>query len=173
MMAASDLTAARLRELLLYDPLTGVFTRRVAVGGRNGKKFKAGTVAGCLAADGYRLIRIDGVLHKAHRLAWLYVQGAWPETGLDHRFRSRDDNRIGELREGGQSFNTQNLRAAHKGNTSGYLGVSWNAASGKWMAQIKIPGRKNNLYLGLFDDPAVAHEAYLTAKREHHAACTI
>lgn len=73
MMATADLTAARLRELLNYDELTGNFTWR-----HPGKKRRLDRPAGCVKALGYIVIRVDGVLLRAHRLAWLYVHGKWP-----------------------------------------------------------------------------------------------
>jgi AP2 domain len=48
-----------------------------------------------------------------------------------------------------------------KGNTSGYLGVSWHRPAGKWGAYIRRDGRRQ--YLGLFDTAEAAHSAYVQA----------
>ena len=46
-------------------------------------------------------------------------------------------------------------------NTSGYTGVSWDKAAGRWSA--RIGAQKTYHCLGLFDSPEVAHEAYQAA----------
>jgi hypothetical protein len=56
----SDLTAARLRELLGYDPATGVFTWR--------------------CSRGYRHIEVGGKRYLASRLAWLFRSAATRAT---------------------------------------------------------------------------------------------
>jgi hypothetical protein len=93
------LTQARLRELLQYDPVTGVFRWRA---GRY-----IGRVAGC-SADGnhnrYARIRVDGRMYYAHRLSWLYVHGTWPAV-IDHADqtaraeRNRQPARVQQKRE--------------------------------------------------------------------------
>lgn len=88
-----NLTAERVREILDYDPLTGVF--RWAI--RTSPAAAAGDVAGSLYA-GYRRIRIAGRAYLAHRLAWLHVHGEWPAGEVDHRNGNPGDNRIGNLR---------------------------------------------------------------------------
>src|SRR5690606_5927947 len=101
LMAAHDLTAARLRELLHYDPETGIFIwlpkpQSAFSKSRHHKAAYtryAGKVAGSLKKRGYCYIKIDGVMYGAHRLAWLYVHGCWPLNQIDHMNRQRADNR--------------------------------------------------------------------------------
>jgi hypothetical protein len=50
------------------------------------------------------------VIYYAHRLAWLWWFGEWPEGGLDHINRIRNDNRIDNLREATRSENQRNRR---------------------------------------------------------------
>lgn len=50
-----------------------------------------------------------------------------------------------------------NRRMFHN-NKSGYKGVSWHKGVKKWVAQIRIGGKK--LHLGYFDTPELAHESY-------------
>ena len=71
------LTSSRLRELLHYDPLTGLFTRLVSRSGRSAKK---GVTAGWLHCRGYIHISVDSKDYKAHRLAFLYMEGVLPRT---------------------------------------------------------------------------------------------
>src|SRR5690606_34614864 len=88
------LTQQRLKELLYYDPETGIFTRLV---GRSGPRARAGDVAGSDNGKGYIRIYVDGRPYKAHRLAWFYMHGEWPEE-IDHRNGERADNRLSNLR---------------------------------------------------------------------------
>jgi len=100
-------TAARLREVLDYNPETGIFTNRI----RRGSKGAAGAEAGTLTPTGYRNIVIDGRLYPAHRLAWLYVHGTMPKWTIDHINHRRDDNRIANLRDVPHRENCQNREA--------------------------------------------------------------
>lgn len=145
------LTQARLKELLNYDPQTGVFVWVSS----NLSGTKKGDTAGAVD-HGYRTIQVDGKLIKAHRLAWLYVYGVFPKGKLDHRNRIRSDNRIDNLRE---ATHAENMRNAGKraNNTSGYKGVS-RRENGRWVAQCSFSNKK--IHIGVFDSPQEAHEAY-------------
>lgn len=59
-MATANLTAQRARELLNYDPETGIFTWKVNVG-RWGR-IKAGTETGSPDVHGHLRIQVDGTL---------------------------------------------------------------------------------------------------------------
>lgn len=155
------LTAERLRELLHYAPETGAFTRVASRGGRA----MAGNIAGSIDRQGYRRITIDRREYKAHRLAWLYVTGAWPENYIDHRNGVRDDNRFANLREATSGENHQNI-TRRSDNTSGFIGVTWHRQNMKWMAQIRVDGRYH--YLGCFNTYEEANAAYLKAKADLH-----
>lgn len=165
-MAKADLTAQRLRELLHYDPDTGVFTRAVSQKGRNGR---AGCVAGGKTDSGYIRIGIHNRLHMAHRLAWLYVFGAWPAGVVDHIDGDKTNNRIENLRDVSTSVNMQNQRTAQAKNASGFLGVTRHG--NRFEASIKLNGV--NHYIGSYATPETAHEAYVSVKREIHDGCTI
>lgn len=160
------LTQARLRELLHYDPETGVFTRLVA---RKGPKAWVGCVAGSPDRKGYTSIVIDQERHAAHRLAWFYVHGSWPDGQIDHINGVKDDNRLANLRVVSNQVNGQNSRVARSSNRVGLLGVTpWKK---RFRASIYINGR--SVYLGLFAEPEQAHAAYVEAKRQIHPGCTI
>lgn len=161
-------TSDRLRSMLLYCPESGHFTWLNP--GRANPRL-VGARAGGVNSEGYWKISVGGKNYLAHRLVFLFVLGRWPVGVLDHINGDRTDNRFLNLRESSDALNAQNRRKARTGNTSGYLGVSWNSRRGQWVAQIQVDGKKKGL--GYFDDPAVAHSVYLTAKRATHAACTI
>lgn len=157
------LTQERLKELLVYDEVTGHFTWRV---NRN-TRTKAGDKAGSTDKHGYIIIGVDHKYYKAHRLAWLYVHGEWPNGAIDHKFHAVADNRISELRDGTMAQNKGNLIKARSDNkTSGLLGVSWHKRAKKWTSYITRNGVSH--FVGYFDDPQEAHQAYLSAKRKLH-----
>lgn len=159
----TGITQARLKELLHYDPHTGLLTW--AAGPRLGKG------AGCRQKVGYLVVRLDGVLHYAHRLAYLYVTGETPHL-IDHVNGDRSDNRAANLRAATSEINNQNRRlptARTKYDLP--LGVSYDKRRLRYVAQIRISGK--NTSLGQFACPEDAHQAYLKAKRELHAGCTI
>lgn len=147
--------STRLRELLNYDPATGVFTRRLGVRG-----FAAGSTVGSPHSAGYIYCSVAGYRCFAHRLAWCYMYGDWPEGELDHINGVRNDNRIDNLRLATRSENMLNRHRPRKGNKSGYIGVS--SHKDRWRADLTVDGAQQ--YLGLFDTPEEAHAAYVAAK---------
>lgn len=158
----ATITADRLRELLRYDPETGVFTW---LADRTGD-VKAGSSAGSISGStGYRLIMLDGRNYREHRLAWLFVHGEWPVSSLDHINRVRGDNRIANLRSATPAQNLANSKR-RSDNTSGLKGVS--PKRGKWQARIKIDG--HHYCLGSFVRPEEAHAAYMAAARKHYGS---
>lgn len=99
------LTQARLRELLQYNPETGIFTWLQ----RRAGKAQKGSIAGRYHPSGHRIIRVDVTSYYAHRLAWIYVHGHIPDgLVIDHINNVRDDNRICNLRPVTQKVNIQN-----------------------------------------------------------------
>jgi len=163
----NELTAQRLRELLHYDPETGLFTRLVVTC----NKVKIGDVAGTLQGSGHIGIRVLGKIRQAHRLAWLYMTGEWPTGEVDHIDGVPTNNRWANLRDVTRPINMQNRRRAYANNKSGFLGVDYRPNLGKWAAQIGVNGAK--IYLGLFDSPESAHDAYVSAKRKYHEGNTL
>ena len=155
-----------LLRVLRYEALTGKFFWLVACG-RN----KAGDEAGGLDADGYWRLKIFGTHYRRARLAWFYCHKVWPSGEADHRYGERLDDRIAELRDISHQGNCENLRKPMPKNKSGFLGVSWHAASGMWQVSIKTQGRSINL--GKCVDPAVGGAMYVAAKRTLHAGGTL
>lgn len=150
------LTAERLRELLEYNPLTGVFCWRVSRGTK-----RAGSAAGSLR-DGYWIIRCDRKNYGAHRLAWLWIHGEWPEGEIDHRDLVRSNNVLTNLREASHSLNNANRRL--RPQNAGMKGITCRK-SGKWVAQIAVNGVK--MGLGTYLTAEEAHAAYRQAAIAH------
>jgi hypothetical protein len=151
---------ARLKDLLEFDRATGGFRWRVT----NSNRAKAGSSAGCIRSDGYVTIRLDGVKHLAHRLAWLYECGFIPTGMLDHINGDRSDNRIENLREASNSLNQQNRKMSSR-NTTGVVGVT-KRKYGRWRASITVG--KKFISLGSFATKEEAEAAYLNAKKKYH-----
>ncbi len=154
----SELTAERLRELLSYDPATGVFTRVKTTCSR----LKPGCEAGTVSVYGYVRIQVDGRIYPAHHLAWLYVHGEWPVGIIDHANGERSDNSLANLRPATISQNKANSRL-RQDNQSGFKGA-YRASNGRWRAQIRCHGRLRSL--GRFATAEQAHAAYVKAAAE-------
>ena len=159
------LTQAKLKEVLDYDAETGRFTRISFSGNYAGGSATLGPVISKPDERGYLRIRVGGKKYRAHRLAWLFVYGAFPRQGIDHINGDKLDNRIGNLREANQSENSQN-RVARRGTEVGVLGVSVYRKTGKFHAQIRALGK--NMHIGYYDTVEDAHAAYCRAKQTLH-----
>jgi HNH endonuclease/AP2 domain len=144
------ITLERLREVLEYNPESGVWVWKVA----NSRRAPAGKIAGSLDNNGYVVIRIDRAIYKAHRLAWLYMIGSWPRSTIDHINLEPADNRWVNLREATHSQNNANTRRC---GASGIKGVY--PHRGRWRVNFR------NKYVGIFDTQEQAREAYLSAAR--------
>ena len=157
------ITADRLRELLHYDPNTGLFTWKVSPS----HSVEVGTFAGSCYRKGYIKIQIGRRRYSAHRLAFLYMKGEWPTDHVDHRDRNTSNNRWSNLRD---ATNAQNIlnRGRQTNNTSGRAGVHWAANMGKWQARVALNGTRVNL--GYFDKIEDAIAARLAAERSEYGA---
>ncbi len=147
-----ELIQARLKELLRYEPRTGLFTWLV----RRSQKALVGQQAGRVnMTTGYVEIQIDGRRYKAHRLAWLYVYGYFPDHQIDHIKENKTDNRIKMLRVATRSQNKMNVGITNA-NNSGIKGVYRHG--NRWIAQAQIDGKKYRL--GSYKDKHEAGRIY-------------
>lgn len=161
------LTQERLKQLLHYDPLTGIFTRLV----RTCNKVRVGAIAGVDSQHGYCRIYVDAIPYMAHRLAWLYMTGSFPVDQVDHINHDGHDNKWENLREATNKTNSHNRNPLKWFNATGFFGVTRYGKSGKFKAAIMIDGKCK--HLGVYSDPAEAHLAYLKAKRCLHEGNTL
>jgi hypothetical protein len=155
------LTAEELRERLDYDPETGVFTWRMS----NNFSYKIGDVAGSRSDKGYVRVVVLGHVYRAHRLAWLHVNGVWPQNQIDHINGIRDDNRIENLREATNAENQRNSKK--RANTGCTLKGVYND-NGRFYARIWV--QKKSVYLGCYDTEEEAHAAYKAAAEKEFGA---
>jgi len=161
------ITQEQLRQLVDYDPATGVFTwkaRPWLIGRATAWNTRfAGKVAGNVnKALGYVMIDICGAPRYAHRLAFIYMTGSVPEM-IDHANGSRSDNAWSNLRACTQSQNMYNA-ALRTDNTTGVKGVVLHKKrlhqNRPYQAKL---ARKS---LGDFATAEAAHEAYMRHARE-------
>jgi len=155
-------TQAELKAQYSYDSDTGQFTAlRDELDGR----WKAGRIAG--TTSGRNQIRLNGQMRRAHRLAWLYVYGEWPDQKyqIDHINGDPSDNRICNLRKATPAQNQANSRRP-KNNTTGFKGVTFDKKSGVYRAKIMV--NYKTVHLGGFSTAEKAHEAYVKAANEFY-----
>jgi hypothetical protein len=150
------ITKKELKKIMKYNQDTGYLTH---IFERGGKGARIGDIAGYLNSQGYVVVNICGKIYRAHRLAFLYVAGYFPEHDIDHINGVRHDNRWCNLRHVTRSCNLQNMAISSK-NTSGFPGVT--SHGGKWRAQFSVDGV--NRHLGVYDLKLDAALARLTAE---------
>lgn len=161
------LTHERLKQLVSYNPETGLFTRLIATS----RSTKVGEQIGTIHRSGYIYAMLDYETFSAHRLAWFYVHGKMPKYDIDHINGNKTDNRISNLRDVKMQVNMQNERKPRKTNTSGYLGAYFRKERNKWVALLTVDGKQKRF--GSFNTPEEAHQEYLRVKRFYHEGRTI
>jgi len=155
------LTQQELKELLHYDPTTGVFTWKTSFANH----IREGRTAGSLRQTGYIAVKIFGHEYGAHRLAWVYTYGDWPENQIDHIDGVRHNNRIVNLRQATHTQNAHNSKK-RRGVKCGLKGAF--PYRGKFRAKICVKGK--NIYLGDYNTEEEAHAAYMAAAKEEFGA---
>jgi hypothetical protein len=158
------ITQARLKELLHYDPETGVFTWLV-----NRGPAKRGAVAGT-PSRGYLVIRVDGPLYFAHVLAWLYVTGELPAAFVDHRNEVKSDNSWDNLRAATKQQNAQNISRPNRNSSSGHRGVYLDKRRSRWFANVTDPVTRRGKFVGSFATREEAVAARVRASVEVYGA---
>lgn len=148
------LTQDDLKHRLHYDPSTGVF-KWISARGR--RVDQIGQVAGNLSPHGYIRITVNRRSYFAHRLVWLYMTGEHPSEFVDHINMDKTDNRWCNLRAATKSENGANSKAR---GASGLKGAYWSKQINRWYSRI---GKR---YIGTFDTPEQAHEAYVAAAKD-------
>jgi len=116
----------------------------------------AGKIAGTVNNNGYVRINNFGKLYQAHRLAFLYMEGTYPDEQVDHIDHNRGNNKWSNLRPATHSENSRNLSLSSR-NTSNIIGVYWYKGYQKWRAAIKINGKFK--HIGYFSKKTDATKA--------------
>lgn len=134
-MTAQRISQKRLKELFNYNPDTGVFVWKQRRAGNATK----GSVAGSTDKRGYIRMCIDYKYSTAHRLAWLYMTGSFPENEIDHIDQDKGNNSFSNLREVTRQENAKNIPMS-KNNNSGTTGVHWYL--NRWVVTIYVKGKR-------------------------------
>jgi hypothetical protein len=150
----NKLTYERLHKLIYYDPLLGHFYWT-----SKAKNKKKGKRAESRSGINYRYITIDKINYPAHRLAWFYMEGYFPECDIDHINRYKYDNRWKNLRHVSRSCNVRNSKINIR-NSSGVTGVT--KSGNGWCAS--IGWRNKRIPLGYYKDFTFAVIARLEAE---------
>lgn len=176
-----------LLSLLKYDKDNGIFTWKH----RNALMFShcgnpervcnswntqnANKIAGCITkttTNKYILIKIslngNNKKYLAHRLAWLYIYGDFPNGDIDHVDGNGLNNCIYNLRIVDSAINHQNQKLICT-NTSGFCGVYFHEKTSKWYVQIVVNG-KTICGGGMFNnkDDAISYRKLLNIKHGFH-----
>jgi hypothetical protein len=160
MATKPNITHEQVLKALDYDPETGIFFWKVSRCG-----VRKGSVAGCKNKEGYWKIGIGGTVVLAHRLAFFYMTGAWPDKDIDHKNCDKLDNRWNNIREATRAQNVCNT-GLKANNTSGYKGVIWSAVHNKYVARITV--KKIRKTIGYFSNIEDAAQAYKNASTMLH-----
>ncbi len=156
------LTSDELKKHVCYEPTTGAFTRVASISNR----VRIGEIAGSRAEGEYKKIRINGKRYFAHRLAWLYIYGSFPEGVVDHINGVGSDNRIENLRVASAKQNAWN-QCKKSNNTTGFKNVFWRPAKQKYEASFRS-ANGNRVIVGFFDTKEEAHSAYVNRAMADH-----
>lgn len=148
-------TQAQLKELFDYSVITGLLYEKTR---RHHKCSDVGEpVKDSLDSYGYRQVVIDGKRYRQQRLIWKWVTGQEPNGEVDHKDGDILNNSWHNLREASSLKNSAN-RGLKSTNTSGYKGVNWHKAHGKWEASITKAGKR--YHLGRYSTAEQASDTY-------------
>jgi hypothetical protein len=108
------------RKKYKYDEKTGNFYW--AIKPKNGNK-SIGDLAGSIDSNGYLTLRVFNKIIKAHRLAWAFCYGNFPNKVIDHINHIKTDNRIHNLRDVSNAENLHNPRGSQINNKLNLLNI--------------------------------------------------
>ncbi len=161
-MKPDELLLVEVKRIFSYDKDTGKFTRIVAKQGT-----RIGDVAGSLSQRGYVSLKINYKTYRAHRIAWLYHCGKFPDGDIDHINHNKSDNRICNLRDV-PSLDNQKNKPILARNKSDVTGVSWSEDRQKWVAFININSKTKNLGRFKNKDDAIKARRDAEIKYKYH-----
>lgn len=124
-------------------------------------KFNIGDRAGSVEKQGYLTIKINGVIWKAHRLAYQWYHGDLEQSDIiDHWDGNKLNNKISNLRPCDNRSNTLRSKTK-KNNTSGVPGVYWHKPNCKWSGEYRDKTTGKSKYIGYYTNK---YHAYHVAR---------
>jgi hypothetical protein len=157
-------TYERVREVLDYNPETGILTWRARPAVQSWNPRFVGTKSGTRrTGDNYIYLNIDGERYYAHVIIGIWMTGECLER--DHKDGDPSNNRWSNLRAATNALNRRNTKR-RKDNTSGFKGVRRSRSGHDWQASITV--NKKEIYLGQRSTPEAAHELYRKASLKYH-----
>lgn len=162
---AETVSQAELKEMYFYDPIVGVFIRKVK--SYQSRHAQIGDFCHNREANGYIRLSFGGKMKMwAHRAAWLYVYGELSDKDkVDHKNGNPWDNSISNLRLCTHAENLLNSKI-RKDNKLGFKGVYFHKKSGLWNARVTKDGVTKSL--GFYPTPEEASAVREKAARELH-----
>ena len=159
-----------LRQLISYDPLTGLLTwkrraRRLFKTERAwavwNARYAGKAAFTCIDKNGYCKGSIFDRNYYAHQIAWALKTGKWPKRQIDHENHKRSHNSFGNLNPATNAQNAKNKKKSAF-NTSGITGVFFHKKTQKYRARIEVKGK--SIHLGCF--PKIEGAAMARKKAE-------
>jgi hypothetical protein len=150
------MTQEELKAMIHYNPESGVFTWIKRPWARS--MVYPGDIAGNPLKNKYLQFSLNNKTYLAHRAAFLYMTGEWPDGLVDHIDRNRANNSWSNLRLVTRKENTFNKTPIP--GKSGFLGVF--KVKNKYYAHISVDNKKK--HIGVYNTPEEAHQAYLDAR---------
>ena len=127
-------------------------------------KIKIGDKAGCLYANGYLSVKIQGKPYSLHRIIFMMFYGFFPKA-VDHIDGNKLNNKIENLREADFITNGYNRKLGIN-NTSGYKNVVWSKKLKKWRVTFMVEKKFKDL--GYFEDLELAALVAQEARNKYH-----
>jgi hypothetical protein len=132
-----EVTAEMARDLLNYIPETGQFFRKPNLSqSRGSKKPKVPVKTGSVKVfNGKKYVSLWIARNQllAHRVAFLIVNGRWPEGEIDHKDGDGTNNRYENLRECTHADNCRNM-IYNDGRDPDFVGLSYSKTKDLWIA---------------------------------------
>lgn len=152
-------SADQIRELLSYNPETGVFLWKSGT-------LRPNSIAGTtIDKDGRRAITVLGERYRSAVLAFLLMTGRWPELEIDHADCDPSNDAWQNLRQATRIQQLVNRRCMGN-STSRLKGIYKNKNGTTWNARIRVDGKR--IYIGNFPTAEAAHLAYCEAARRQY-----
>lgn len=155
-----------LRSMFSYNPETGELRWKVGKINRHGPQREVGSLVVPNNKSSHPRVRVGKATYLVHRIIWKMHTGEDPgRMQLDHKNGDPRDNRIKNLRLATPRDNQRN-KGPGSLNKSGFKGVSWNKATGRWTTRLSYD--KVAMSYGEYDTAEEANDVLVAAREMLH-----